>query len=96
MIPRLHDAHHFWRQGYQTFSGFIKARERPQTEGSEERVGETRERPQQQRRDWITRGSNQKKNNPKDSGATPRNKRNQPPRHPLRRRHPLHRATGLG
>ena len=29
MISRLHDAHHFWGQGHQTFSGFIKARERP-------------------------------------------------------------------
>ena len=30
MISRLQDAHHFWRQGHQTFSGFYKARERPQ------------------------------------------------------------------
>jgi hypothetical protein len=33
MISRLHDAHHLWRQGHQTFSGFIKARERPGKEG---------------------------------------------------------------
>ena len=33
----------------------------------------------------------QKKNNPKDSGATPGNKSKQPPRHRLRRRSPLHR-----
>jgi hypothetical protein len=29
-ISRLHDARHFWRPGHKTFSGFIKARERPQ------------------------------------------------------------------
>jgi hypothetical protein len=28
-ISRLHDARRFWRQGHMTFSGFIKARERP-------------------------------------------------------------------
>jgi hypothetical protein len=33
MISRLHDAHHLWRQGQQTFSGFIKARERPGKRG---------------------------------------------------------------
>jgi hypothetical protein len=33
MISRLHDAHHLWRQGYQTFSGIIKARERPGKRG---------------------------------------------------------------
>jgi hypothetical protein len=37
MISRLHDAHYFWRQGHQTFSGFTKARERPQKRG---RAGE--------------------------------------------------------
>jgi len=36
MISRLHDAHHFWRQGHQTFSGFIKTRERPQKRGGTE------------------------------------------------------------
>jgi len=30
---RFHDAHHLWRQGHQTFSGFIKARERPGKRG---------------------------------------------------------------
>jgi len=39
MISRLHDAHHFWRQGHQTFSGFIKARERPQKRGRAGEVG---------------------------------------------------------
>jgi len=33
----------------------------------------------------------EKKNNPKGSGATPGNKRKQPPRYHLRRRPPLHR-----
>jgi len=41
MISRLHDAHHFWRQGHQTFSGFIKARERPQKKKNR---GENREK----------------------------------------------------
>ena len=37
MISRLHYAHHFWRQGHQTFSGFIKARERPKKKEGHER-----------------------------------------------------------
>jgi hypothetical protein len=35
-ISRLHDARHFWRPGHETFSGFIKARERPQKGGRTE------------------------------------------------------------
>jgi hypothetical protein len=35
-ISRLHDARHFWRPGQETFSGFIKARERPQKGGRTE------------------------------------------------------------
>jgi len=37
-ISRLQDARHFWRQGHKTFSGFIKARERPRWKGG--RAGE--------------------------------------------------------
>jgi hypothetical protein len=36
MISRLHDAHHLWRQGHQTFSGFIKSRERPGKKGEKD------------------------------------------------------------
>jgi hypothetical protein len=35
-ISRLHDARHFWRPGHKTFSGFIKARERPQQRGEKQ------------------------------------------------------------
>jgi len=38
-ISRLHDARHFWRPGHKTFSGFIKARERPQQGRGEKRKG---------------------------------------------------------
>ncbi|KAJ6980979.1 hypothetical protein NC653_024381 [Populus alba x Populus x berolinensis] len=41
MISRLHDARHFWRPGHKTFSGFIKARERPQLGGDERAGGRT-------------------------------------------------------
>jgi hypothetical protein len=46
-ISRLHDARHFWRQGHKTFSGFIKARERPRERGGRRRAGghTERERP---------------------------------------------------
>jgi len=42
---RFHNAHHLWRQGHQTFSGFIKARERP---GKRERL--EKERPENQKK----------------------------------------------
>ncbi|KAJ6868418.1 hypothetical protein NC651_033475 [Populus alba x Populus x berolinensis] len=47
MISHLHDAHHFWRQGHQTFSGFIKARERPRKGKGSKRLKFTNEREKQ-------------------------------------------------
>jgi len=45
MIPCLHDARHFWRQRYKTFSGLIKARGRPQRRGRrKEPRGRTRKK----------------------------------------------------
>jgi hypothetical protein len=43
-ISRLHDARHFWRQEHKTFSGFIKARERPRERGRRRRAGGHTER----------------------------------------------------
>ncbi|KAJ6952777.1 hypothetical protein NC653_041803 [Populus alba x Populus x berolinensis] len=38
-ISRLHDARHCWSQGHKTFSGFIKARERPRRGNRKEKQG---------------------------------------------------------
>ncbi|KAJ6938422.1 hypothetical protein NC651_004985 [Populus alba x Populus x berolinensis] len=60
MISRLRDAHHFWRQGHQTFSGFIKARERPQKRrtGRRSRARKTGLRTQQKRQIYRGRQHN--------------------------------------
>jgi hypothetical protein len=49
-ISRLHDARRFWRQGHKTFSGFIKARERPLGKKTKERNGRRESRKSQENR----------------------------------------------
>jgi len=73
MISCLHDAHYFWRQGHQTFSGFTKARERPQKRG---RVGEVggRSRTETKKKtedEWKTnnKGEGKKKKKTKKQGS---------------------------
>jgi len=78
MISRLHDAHHFWRQEHQTFSGSIKARERPQKRGrAGEAGGKSRtETKKKQEDEWKTNntGEGRKKKN-KETGGRGRNRR---------------------
>jgi hypothetical protein len=49
-ISRLHDSRRFWKQGHKTFSGFIKARERPPGKKTKERNGRRESRESQENR----------------------------------------------
>jgi hypothetical protein len=69
IISRFHDAHHLWRQGHQTFSGFIKARERPGKRGGEKDFG-GRKKPEKQRqkKEARTRGKKEARTQTKTRG----------------------------
>ena len=79
MISRLHDAHHFWRQEHQTFSGSIKARERPQKRGRAGEAGgksrtETKKKNKRTSGRRITQGKEERNKN-KETGGRGRNRR---------------------
>jgi len=66
IISRFHDAHHLWRQGHQTFSGFIKARERPGKRGGfwGEGTEKLTQKQKKSRENWTKKTEN------KDSSKT--------------------------
>ena len=74
MISRLHDAHHFWRQEHQTFSGSIKARERPQKRGRAGEAGgksrtETKKKNKRTSGRRITQGKEERKKTKKQGAG---------------------------
>jgi hypothetical protein len=67
-ISRLHDAGHFWRPGHKTFSGFIKARERPQQRGERSKRNEKPEKKNPEHRGRRNRTGKKKRKNKETRG----------------------------